>query len=171
MLLLLTRLARSSLARSSAVILQRPAHAQQQHRGLRTTLSVLHFDQDVESVSLFSRSKKYFVDVKQNEGGKNYLKISELSKGSRFTLMVQAQDVAQFCSAFVTCQEASTEFVGSSKIQYTFERRQNAGGQYVHLVETHPDGRVHRISIPDEAHVQILKMLSKFSAKYFPAAA
>ena len=50
-------------------------HAQ---RNLRTS-AVLRFDADVDSVSIFARTKKYFVDVKQGEKGK-YLKISELSK-------------------------------------------------------------------------------------------
>jgi hypothetical protein len=48
-------------------------------RSLRTG-PVLRYDQELDSVSLFAKSKKYFLDVKQNEKG-SYLKLSELSKG------------------------------------------------------------------------------------------
>jgi hypothetical protein len=49
-----------------------------QARCLRIS-AALHYDQDVDSLSVFARNKKYFVDVKQGNSGK-YLKISELSK-------------------------------------------------------------------------------------------
>jgi hypothetical protein len=49
-----------------------------QARSLRIS-AALRYDQDVESASIFAKSKKYFVDVKQGNSGK-YLKISELSK-------------------------------------------------------------------------------------------
>jgi hypothetical protein len=75
-----------SLARSARCVLHRQlalsAHAQHAlllPRNFLSTGSVLRFDADVESVSLFAKSKKYFVDVKRNAGG-HYLKISELSK-------------------------------------------------------------------------------------------
>jgi hypothetical protein len=75
-----------SLARSARCVLHRQltlsAHAQHAlllPRNFLSTGPVLRFDADVESVSLFAKSKKYFVDVKRNAGG-HYLKISELSK-------------------------------------------------------------------------------------------
>jgi hypothetical protein len=72
-----------SLARSARCVLHRQlalsAHALLLPRNFLSTGSVLRFDADVESVSLFAKSKKYFVDVKRNAGG-HYLKISELSK-------------------------------------------------------------------------------------------
>jgi hypothetical protein len=75
-----------SLGRSARCVLHRQlavsAHAQHAlllPRNFLSTGPVLRFDADVESVSLFAKSKKYFVDVKRNAGG-HYLKISELSK-------------------------------------------------------------------------------------------
>jgi hypothetical protein len=79
-----------SLTRSVRCVLHRQltisAHAQHAlllPRNFLSTGSVLRFDADVESVSLFAKSKKYFVDVKRNAGG-HYLKISELSKAGPF---------------------------------------------------------------------------------------
>ncbi len=87
-----------SLARSVRCVLHRQlalsAHAQHAlllPRNFLGTGSILRFDADVESVSLFAKSKKYFVDVKRNAGG-HYLKISELSKAGPL-LIIKIQTI------------------------------------------------------------------------------
>jgi hypothetical protein len=84
----------------------------------------------------------------------------------------QGADVAKFYSTLVESQsQKDAEFVASNKVKYTFSRQKNAMGEYVNLVESHPDGRTHRICIAEEAHEPILEFINQLSVKHFGAGA
>nr|ALS04732.1 transcriptional activator protein pur-alpha [Pseudodiaptomus poplesia] len=128
------------------------------------------YDKDIQSSSFFTQNKKYFMDVKESAKGK-YLKISELSRGKRFTLMVDGSDVAKFQSSL---EESSlrgfSNFTTKNNIEYVLEKRENTGGEFFQCLEKHPDGKIHRLIIAGESLGSVQNILNEFSKDHFQPA-
>lgn len=84
--------------------------------------------------------------------------------------MVPGSDVGRFSSTLESSQNDSAQFVATNSVEYSFIRKKSPAGDFVELVEKHPEGRVHRIIIAQEAHGGILHTLNTLKDKYFASA-
>lgn len=100
------------------------------------------YDKDVVTRSFETYEKKYFFDLKQKDSGERYIKLSELFKGKRFSLMMNSDVVDQLMNELEKEGEVGQSLECTSKDgkTYSIDRSSNDRGEFVTIKEQMIDG-------------------------------
>jgi hypothetical protein len=120
------------------------------------------YDREIRSESFTTLNKKFHIDVKESDDLVRYIKISELTKGKRFTLQIAPEDIDEVL-ALLNSDEHSGNFEGKNK-DYSFSREENSFGKFISLVETSKEGKSYRLAIPDESVRQLVQSLDSLKS-------
>jgi len=127
--------------------------------GLSTTLANLYLGKEIRSEKFVSFSKKFFLDVKEKDGGERFLKVSELHKGRRYTIHISSDSLDQILQGFEDGSNHHT-VTGEDK-SYIIQGMQNESGSFTNLIEKTLEGKQYRVAIPQEALAQFLSTLRR----------
>ena len=104
------------------------------------------YDKEIGSTNFFSYNKKYYVDVRvRSDDQTKYLKISELSKGRRSTVMIEKEDVEEFVKVLINVDgggvtESCIPSMGPNKTHsYHITMESNKTGPFIKVKEDHGD--------------------------------
>jgi len=125
--------------------------------GLSTTLANLDHAKEIRSEKFLSFSKRFFLDVKEKDGGERFLKVSEVHKGRRYTIHISSSSLDQILQGFEDGSNHHT-VTGEDK-SYIIQGVQNESGSYTNLIEKTLEGKQYRVAIPEEALAQFLSTL------------
>jgi len=117
---------------------------------LSTSAAKYDYDKDIAGKSFSTDGKKFFVDVKENLDGERYLKLSELSRGRRFTTRIDSVAVEELMKRLE--KEKNFELDGAKGKKYIVSRLSNNFGGYVEIKEQNPgpEGRYFSFKISQE---------------------
>jgi len=151
-------------------------------RNLFTTPAVFNYDKDIDGIKFFSQNKKFFVDIKEADGGSGrYLKISELSNHKRSTLKIEGEDVPTFLKELVKMAEPDSarhvqiDSKSPRKKWYEVEINLFSGPnsddeRYKSwaITEHHHTGKKFRVFVPGEVWPQMIQNIATLSKEHIP---
>merc|ERR1712080_711314 len=136
------------------------------HAPRLSTSSIFYYDRDILSDHIRTsakafKPKSYFIDLKEDNEGKRYMKITEKSNGKKSGIFVNVGDVKTFCEALSKAKGGEgCDMVLSGE---DFSMIWNVETNCVQIKKHRNDGKWSNIFIEDTEVDEIVRVMKKFA--------